>query len=329
MKTYNWGIIGLGKIARKFAEDLRRLPNARLHAVASTSRERAKDFAVEYKAPYFFGTYEDIVRCPDLDVVYVATPHVLHCENALLCLEHGIPVLCEKPLAMHSNQVQRMVNTARRKRTFLMEALWTRFIPAFDHAMDLIERGEIGKVHTIKADFGFLAENNPKGRLLNKELGGGALLDIGIYPVLLSQFIFGKPDPEDIQAAATFTATDVDDSCAMIFQFPGKKLSLLHATIAANTPIEAHIYGSHGSITLHTRWHHPQHLTVNKHVGTVTQSRIVEMPYGGWGYAFEAKHVMECLEENMVESPLVPLGLSEELMETLDAIREKIGLQYE
>ena len=194
MKIYNWGIIGPGKIARKFADDLQRLPNARIHAVASTSPERARAFANEYGVAHVFSRYEDIIHCSDLDVVYIATPHVLHCENALMCIEHGIPVLCEKPFAMNSSEARRMVSAARRNRVFLMEALWTRFIPAVDHAFELVAGGEIGDLHTVKSDFGFYMPFEANHRIFNKALGGGSLLDIGIYPALLALFLFGKPD---------------------------------------------------------------------------------------------------------------------------------------
>ncbi|MBK6993441.1 MAG: Gfo/Idh/MocA family oxidoreductase [Lewinellaceae bacterium] len=150
----NWGIIGLGKIARQFADDLRLLPNARLHAVASTSQERAAAFAAEFGATHVYSRYEDIVHCPDLDVVYVATPHPFHCENTLLCLENGLPVLCEKPFAMNMAEARRMVGAARRNRVFLMEGLWTRFIPAIEQVFQMVEQGEIGELHTIKADLG-------------------------------------------------------------------------------------------------------------------------------------------------------------------------------
>lgn len=327
-RTYNWGIIGLGKIARKFAEDLGRLPNARLHAVASTSELRAREFAAEFQAPHAFGRYEDIVRCPDLDVVYVATPHVLHCECALFCLEHGIAVLCEKPFAMNLGEARRMVETAHRHRAFLMEALWTRFIPAVEYALALVEQGEIGEIHTVKADFGFKTIFDPQWRLYNKNLGGGSLLDIGIYPVLLALTLFGKPREADILATATFTETDVDESCAVIFQYPGKRLALLHSTLAASTPTEAFLYGADGTIQLHHRWHHTQKLTVSEYDGRVENKRDVEFPYEGWGYHFEAAHVMECLDAGLLESDRLPLQFTLDLVETLDRIREKIGLEY-
>lgn len=328
-KITRWGIIGLGRIARKFADDLRLLPNARLHAVASTSLERARDFAAEYDAPHAYGRYEDIVHCPELDVVYVATPHVLHCENTLLCLENGLPVLCEKPFAMNSAQARQMVAAARRNRVFLMEALWSRFIPAVDHALQLVSDGAIGSVHTVKADFGFKLPFDPHSRIYDKTLGGGSLLDIGIYPALLSLFILGKPEPEDILAAATFTRTDVDESCAFTFRYPHEKLALGHSTVAANTPVEAWVYGSEGTIHLYPRWHHTQKLSVSRYEGREEIKREIELPYEGWGYSHEAAHVMECLGEERLESDLIPLDFSLDLTETLDTIREKIGLTYE
>ena len=327
-KTIRWGIIGLGKIARKFADDLRLLPNAQLHAVASTSLDRAQEFAAEYGAPHAYGRYEDIVHCPELDVVYVATPHVLHSESALLCLENGLPVLCEKPFAMNGGEARRMVAAARRNRVFLMEALWSRFIPAVDHALQLVSEGTIGSVHTVKSDFGFKLPFDPHSRIYDKALGGGSLLDIGIYPALLSLFVFGKPEAEDILAAATFTRTEVDESCAFTFRYPHNKLAIGHSTVAANTPVEACLYGTEGTIFLHSRWHHTQKLTVSKYEGRTEIKHDLDFPYEGWGYAFEAAHVMDCLRQQRLESDLIPLDFTLDLVETLDTIREKIGLAY-
>jgi predicted dehydrogenase len=327
-KPIRWGIIGLGKIARKFADDLRLLPGAQLHAVASTSLHRAQEFAAEYGAPHAYGRYEDIVHCPELDIVYVATPHVLHCENALLCLENGLPVLCEKPFAMNSGEARRMVAAARRNRVFLMEALWSRFIPAVDHALQLVSEGAIGSPHTVQSDFGFKLPFDPHSRIYDKALGGGSLLDIGIYPALLSLFVFGKPEAEDILAAATFTRTEVDESCAFMFRYPHNKLAIGHSTVAAITPVEARIFGSEGTIYLHSRWHQTKKLTVSKYEGREEIKRDIDLPYEGWGYSYEAAHVMECLRQQRLESDLVPLDFTLDLVETLDTIREKIGLVY-
>jgi len=328
-RTYHWGIVGLGRIARKFAEDLQRLPNARLHAVASTSHERAAAFASDFGAPHAFGSYEDMVSCPDLDVVYIATPHVLHFENAMMCLENGLPVLCEKPFAMNTFQARRMVEAARRNRVFFMEALWTRFIPAVDYALALVEQGEIGQVHTVKSDFGFNMPLDPGHRLFNKALGGGALLDIGIYPALLALLVLGKPKAEDIQASAAFGPTDVDETTVFTFKYPNQSIALGHASLTATTPIEAWIHGTLGAIYFYPRWHHAHKIRVSIYEGSNVVEREVDMPYEGWGYHYEAAHVMQCLDEDWLESDKLPLELSVELAETLDAIRERIGLAYD
>jgi len=328
-RTYHWGIVGLGRIARKFAEDLQRLPNARLHAVASTSHERAAAFASDFGAPHAFGSYEDMVSCPDLDVVYIATPHVLHFENAMMCLENGLPVLCEKPFAMNTFQARRMVEAARRNRVFFMEALWTRFIPAVDYALALVEQGEIGQVHTVKSDFGFNMPLDPGHRLFNKALGGGALLDIGIYPALLALLVLGKPKAEDIQASAAFGPTDVDETTVFTFKYPNQSIALGHASLTATTPIEAWIHGTLGAIYFYPRWHHAHKIRVSIYEGSNVVEREVDMPYEGWGYHYEAAHVMLCLDEGWLESDKLPLELSVELAETLDAIRERIGLAYD
>jgi predicted dehydrogenase len=324
----NWGIIGLGKIARQFADDLRLLPNARLHAVASTSLERAGAFAAEFGATHAYGNYEDMVLCPDLDVVYVATQHPFHCENTLLCLENGLSVLCEKPFAMNFAEARRMVAAARRNRVFLMEALWTRFIPAIEQAFQMVEHGEIGTLHTIKADLGFKMPVSPESRVFNKNLGAGSLLDLGIYPALLALTFFGKPEAENISAVAAFTSTDVDESCAFSFQYPNGKLALCHSTIAANTSLGAHLYGTEGTIFLHPRWHHTQKITISRYDGRTETFRDLEFPYLGRGYSYEAAHVMQCLDNQLLESDIVPLEFTLDLVETLDAIREKIGLEY-
>ncbi|MFN0035163.1 MAG: Gfo/Idh/MocA family protein [Saprospiraceae bacterium] len=324
----NWGIIGLGKIARQFADDLRLLPNARLHAVASTSLERADAFAAEFGAAHAFGRYEDLLHCPGVDVVYIATPHPFHCEHTLLCLESGLPVLCEKPFAMNLAEARRMVAAARRNRVFLMEALWTRFVPAIEHVFELVEKGEIGELHTIKADLGFKMPFDPASRRFNKTLGAGSLLDLGIYPALLALSFFGKPEPENICAAATFTATDVDESCAFTFQYPKGRLAICHSTIAANTSLGAHLYGTEGTIFLHPRWHHTQKITVSRYDCGQESFRDIDLPYAGRGYSFEAAHVVQCLENEMLESDAVPLDFTLDLVETLDTIREKVGLEY-
>lgn len=327
-RTFQWGIIGPGRIARKFASDLRLLPNARLHAVASTDAARARSFADEFGADFAYGRYEDLVGCPGLDAVYVATPHTLHHDCALLCIENGIPVLCEKPFAMNAAQARRMIDAARHNRVFLMEALWTLFIPGVVKALELVRQNAVGPLHTIKADFGFKTVYDPNSRLFDPRLGGGSLLDIGIYPALLALDLFGQPAPNDVQAIATFTPGGVDESCAFSFRYPGNRLALCHSTVAANTPIEAWLYGSEGAVYLAPRWHHTQQVRLYDYDNRDTPKEIFDCAYAGFGYQFEADHVQDCLDAGLTESPRVPLDFSLGLMQTLDRIRELIGLVY-
>ncbi|MCB0580131.1 MAG: Gfo/Idh/MocA family oxidoreductase [Phaeodactylibacter sp.] len=322
-KTYNWGIIGLGKIAHKFAQDLDTLPNARLQAVASRSEERAREFALQYGAPHAFGSYEEITACPGLDVVYIATPHPGHRDNTVMCLNAGIPVLCEKPFAMNSRQVREMVAAARASDTFLMEAIWTRFNPSTAKALELIGHGMIGDVLSVKADFGFRPLFDPDSRLFNHALGGGSLLDIGIYPVFLALLLLGKP--AGIQAMAHIGATGVDEEVGMLFQYQNGQMAHLHASLRAFTKTEAFIYGERGAIHLHTRWHEPTSLSL---ILEDRRPQDYRFEYTTNGYSYEAEEVMHCLEHGLKESPLLPLSFSQDLMEVLDRVREIIGLQY-
>jgi dihydrodiol dehydrogenase / D-xylose 1-dehydrogenase (NADP) len=177
-RTISWGILSTGRISEKFALDLQLVPNARLAAVGSRNRDRAFEFARKFNAQKAYGSYEELASDKDIDVIYIGTPHISHCENALLCLDKGKAVLCEKPFAMNEKEVLRMILKAREKNLFLMEAIWTRFIPAIKKALELIESGTIGDIVHIKADFGYKAHYDPAWRLFNRELGGGSLLDI-------------------------------------------------------------------------------------------------------------------------------------------------------
>jgi predicted dehydrogenase len=324
-----WGIVGPGKIARKFADDLRLVPGASLHAVASRSLERSQAFAEAYDTPYAYDSCEALAECPGLDVVYIATPHTSHYEHTMFFIEKGIPVLCEKPFAMDLPQAKRMANLAQQKGVFLMEAVWTRFIPATVQALAWIAEGKIGDLCMVQADFGFKSAYDPASRLFDKALGGGSLLDIGIYPVWLAVNLLGKPAAEHIRAAATFSPSGGDETCSFSFTYEGNRMALGFSTIAANTPIEARIYGEKGSILLHKRWHHTQQLTLSLYQDKEMLHETIELPYEGWGYAYEARHVADCLANGLTESPLQPLSRTLEVMETLDHIRHLIGLRYD
>jgi predicted dehydrogenase len=322
----NFAIIGPGKIARKFAEDLRRVPGAQLFAVASNTLARAQEFAQQFNCPHVFGSYAQMLDFPDIDVVYIATPHVFHYEHTMMCLRKGHHVLCEKPFSMHPDQTREMIALAREKHLFLMEALWTLFHPAYNKALELARSGAIGQVHSAKADFSFFSPYNPQSRLFSPQLGGGGLLDIGIYPLLFFQDLFGIARPDDIQAAATLTRDGVDETCAFTIRYSDQQLAMGHCSIAANTPVEATIYGREGDIHLHSRFHHPTQLTIRHYLNAVTET--IDLPYEGWGYQFEAAHVVQCLERGQTESERVPLAFTQGLTDTLQVILDKIGVRY-
>ncbi|MBI5914892.1 MAG: Gfo/Idh/MocA family oxidoreductase [Bacteroidetes bacterium] len=322
-KTINWGILAPGRIAHKFAHDLRMVEGARLHAVASRSLERAAGFAAEYGAPHAYGSYEELLDCPGLDVVYVASPHTGHFGHTLLCLERGIPVLCEKPFAVNAAQARKMVETARANNTFLMEALWTRFIPLFKEALRLLDSGYIGALKTIRADFGFRANFPPEHRVFNPALGGGSLLDVGIYPVFLATLLWGKP--EGVMASAVFGASGADDSCAMILEYPGNRLAILDCSLVVRTEIEAYLYGETGTMCLHNRFINPEELSISFYEKSAEH---IAMPCVGHGYYHEILEVNECLRQGKKESGKLPLDFSLQLMETLDQVRREAGIVY-
>ncbi len=328
-QSIRWGIVGPGKIARKFADDLRLVPGASLHAVASRSMERSQAFADAYGTPYAYDSYEALADCPGLDVVYIATPHSSHYENTLFFIQKGIPVLCEKPFAMDFRQAREMADLARQKGVFLMEAVWTRFIPATVKALEWIAEGRIGELRMVQADFGFKSAYDPHSRLYDKALGGGSLLDIGIYPVWLAVSLLGKPAAEHISAAATFSPGGGDESCSFSFVYENNCIATGFSTLIANTPIEARIYGEKGSILLHKRWHHTQQLSLSLYQDKDMLHENLVLPYEGWGYAYEARHVAECLSKGLTESPLQPLSTTLDVVETLDNIRRIIGLRYD
>lgn len=319
-----WGILGLGNIAGKFVKDLLLIDNAVLQGVASRDISKARIFAKKYGAIRAYEGYDALANDPDIDIIYIATPHVFHFEQTMLCLRAGKSVLCEKPMAMNAKEAKIMMDEAKKRNLFLMEGLWTRFIPGTKKVLDLIANDAIGTIDFIKADFGFKGDGNLQSRVYNKSLGAGSLLDIGIYPVYLSLLLLGVPDA--IRAIANYTETGVDASCSMLFEYAGGTKAFLESTILADTPVEALIYGSKGSLQIHSRFHHSKEITIRQNDGT-TKSFTVE--YKGEGYYHEILEVMDCLRQGLTESPRMPHSMSLDLIQVLDGVREKIGLEYD
>ena len=299
------------------------LKNARIHAVASRSESKAADFAKQYQVPHHYGSYVEILKCPDLDIVYIATPHNSHCENTIMCLEHQLAVLCEKPLAINAAEVGRMISLAKFQKTYLMEALWTRFLPSTRKMLELIESGVIGDLVSLRADFGFNAPFDPKGRLFNHHLGGGALLDVGIYPVFLSLLLFGRP--QELKALATIGKTNVDENCNIVLKYENNRIATLYTSIVAKTSTEAVVYGTKGAIRLNSRWHEPTSLTL---LLNDEEPKDFFFEFIGNGYYYEAKALMEDLSAGHYENALMSLDFSHDLMELLDQIRRDAGIFY-
>jgi len=322
-KTYNWAILGCGRIARKFSSDLKLLPNARLYAAAARDLQKAQEFATEMGFEKAYGSYEAMLADPEVDVVYVATPHSHHYEHVLMCLHAGKAALNEKAFSLTLKEAQTMVQTAREKGIFLMEAFWTRFQPSFLKALDVLKSGELGQLKAVRSDFAFNAPIDPEKRLYNVELGGGSLLDIGIYPVFAALIALGVP--ERIKALATFATTGIEESIAMVFQYPGGELASLYSSLAAYSSVTTEYSCERGSIHLARRWMAPTTVTVWKE-GNHEETFSFETM--GSGHHYEASHVMECLDAGLTESELMPLGFSLQLMKTLDRIRRETGIVF-
>ncbi|WP_420459411.1 Gfo/Idh/MocA family protein [Neolewinella sp.] len=325
--TFHWAILGLGKIAHSFATDLHRVEDAKLVAVGSRSQERASEFGRQYGAEHAAGSYEATFDGPRLDAVYIATPHTSHWELTLMCLERGIPVLCEKPLGLSFVEVRDMIETARRTGTYLMEALWSRFLPALMEVKTVIDTGAIGEVESLRADFGFLGqprEDFDRDRLYNPALGGGALLDIGIYPIWLAQYFFGAP--ESIHAAARLTELGADIDTQVTLRYPGGRLAHCYSTLLGITKCDALILGSEASLHIHPRFHESRGYSILRGRDVPPENHY--HAFEGKGYLFEARAVMEDIRAGRTESAQWSLDDSLLLHRTLTAVRELIGVRY-
>ncbi len=319
----NWGILSTGGIAHKFADDLKLLPEASMIAVGSRNRETAERFGDEYEIPYRFGSYQELVECPEVEVVYIGTPHPFHQENTILALNGNKAVLCEKPFALNARQAQAMIELARAKKLFLMEAMWARFTPLFQQVKHWIREGLIGEVRLIQSDYGQVMDFNPENRFFNPELGGGSLLDIGIYPISMASFIYEK-QPVNIQSGVHLGCTGVDELAAMIFDYGDGKMAILSSAITLQTRGETLIFGTEGQIRIPGPWHQLREVKVIRK----GREKRHKYPRIGRGYAHQAIEVMRCLKAGKTESTILPLDESLAIMQTLDRIREIWGFKY-
>lgn len=314
-KYINWGIIGCGGIAREFADALKAVPGARLIAAASNSG-KAKQFKEEFSLPYYYDNYEGLVKNQEIDVVYIATTHNFHYENALLCLNNNKHVLCEKPVTLNAHQAAHLIETAKSKKLFFMEAMWTRFAPAVRKLIDLIKDDTIGEVKTLKGDFCIDIPFDTKSRYYNIELAGGALLDVGIYPITFACMILRKY-PIDIIGSLNIGKTGVDEESHYLLKFDKGETALLSSACTYSAPIDFEIHGTKGQILV-PNFYFPKKLIL-KLCGK--KEEIINVPYESTGKNYEAIEVMECLHQNKTESMKQTFHDTLKIMEIMDYLR--------
>ena len=322
-KLIKWGILGPGAVSRLFAEGLRSAAGAQIEAVGSRSPERARRFASEFGVRHWYGSYTEMLRHPGIEAVYVGTPHSFHREHTMLCLEAGRNVLCEKPFAINAPQAKEMAEEARSRNLALMEAMWIRFLPALKRVVELIGEGAIGKVREVRADFGFRAEFDPGNRLFDPALGGGALLDVGVYPVTLAHMILGRPDT--VEATARIGETGVDEESGARFGYEDGSGAVLTMSISRETSCDALITGAEGAISIPAPWWQSERFMLAHGSG---KQKSFHLSYRGNGHTHQAEEFMNIIRMGKKESEIMPLDDSISVMESLDRIREISGLRY-
>ncbi len=322
-KEIKWGILAPGNIAHRFARGLSVIPDAELIALGSRSKERADAFADEFDVPRRYGSYEDLVSDPDVDAIYVATLNTFHKDCVNLCLRAGKAVLCEKPFAINASEARAMIACAKECNQFLMEAMWTRFLPVMVKVRELLADGAIGEPRMLTADFGYRKEVNPESRIFNPDLGGGGLLDVGIYTIAMAFMVFGGA-PSKITSLANIDESDVDEQVAMLLGYDTGQMALLSCATRTRTTHEARIMGTDGSIFIPSFW---QATSATLHAAG-KEAEQIEMPFEGGGFEYQAMEVMRCLREGKLESDVLPLSESLSMMETLDSLRAQWGLKY-
>jgi predicted dehydrogenase len=322
-KVYNWGILGCGKIAHKFAQDLSLSKSGVLAACASQSPGKALEFATKYGCSVSFTDYQSLANSHEIDLIYVATPHSHHFEHTMLCLNRQKAVLCEKPLTVNAKYADQLIQTAKEKKCLLMEAMWTAFIPTIEEVKKLISSGEMGDVRHLKADFGFKAEFNAKSRLFDPDLAGGCLLDIGIYPLFMALYLLGEPS--ELISTAHMAATGVDDECTVLLKYINGASAVLYSGVTTNTDTVCEIFCTGGKITIPSRFHAQSQYIIQKNEQDPV---VIQTQKIGHGYFHEIEHMHTCLAKGNIESPIMTFDMSMRLARWMDTIRNQIGVSY-
>ncbi len=330
MEKTRWGIVGTGYIAERFAQGLQVLDDALIAGVASRSAQKAKSFAKKYGAAAAYGSYESMLEAKDIDVVYIATPHTLHIHDVTMFLDAGFNVLSEKPMGVNARETEQMIAAARKNDVFLMEGMWTRFFPAMRQAVRWVREGRIGQVQLIRAGFGYDGSADRSKWRFQNEHAGGALLDVGIYPLALS-FQFLGTNPAEITGACNLVG-GIDEYNAFILKYAQGQLALLCSGISMKTDKRALIEGTLGRIVIEGEFWHPDKaeliLSGDDPFGYTGRSVVFEEKYESTGFQYEARSVQECLQKGLRESPIMPLEETLKIAQTMDALREAWHIQY-
>ena len=321
-KKIRWAILGAGRIAHFFAKDFKEVKNAELVAVAARDLSRAKEFAGLYNIPHTF-SYEELYTSDKIDAVYIATPHNFHYEQSLACLQNGKAVLCEKPITINDKEFKQLAALSKQKQVFLMEAMWTYFLSAIQKAKEWIAEGKIGTIKLIQADFCYRMEYDPLGRLLNPFLAGGALLDLGVYPIAFTSYFMNRPT-ESIRASGIIGSTKVDESTGMVLQY-GDASAFLFTSILTTTLNKGFIFGEKGHIEIPDFYKARTAYLYDaekKLIGSFEDGRTTA------GYDYETQEATDRILQGMIESEVVPHSRSNELQEIMTEVRRQIGLKY-
>jgi predicted dehydrogenase len=317
---FKWGIIGLGTIAEQFALDLALVPNAVLYAVASRTQEKATEFAATHHVVIAYGDYESLINDPEVDIVYIATPHDSHASLSIAALNAKKHVLCEKPVAINFFEASQMISASLKNNCFFMEAFWTRFNPTFLDVLSKIKKGDIGEIQYINADFGFIIEKL-QNRHTYINLGGGSLLDMGVYPLFLSYMILGKP--KEIMASSLFFDTGADKQTVMVLQYPNAQ-ALLQSSFISRTNMNATISGEKGRIIIDPNWHEPQSYSI---IQDDVETKFV-LPTNGKGFTYEIEECHRCIAASQIESQVWSHQNSLDLITIVDKVRVFSGIVY-
>lgn len=318
MKEINWGIIGVGNIANKFAQTITKINGCKLVAVASRRKEKSEKFGIEYNLnkEKCYSSYEALIKDDEIDVIYIALPNSFHKEISIICLKNKKAVLCEKPVTVNEKEITEVINCAKENNTFFMEAMKTRFLPVHKKVKELVETGKIGEVRLLQVDFGFFIKFDPESRLFDPKLGGGALLDVGIYCVSYSSYLFGNK-PESVKSSKFIGKSGVDENVSINLSYKNGVEAQLYGAINLNTKREANIIGTKGKICI-PRFSSGEKLILN--VGD--KDEIIYMPFNITGFEYQIEEVNNCLRLNKVESDIMSWNDSVEIMKIIDIIND-------